>query len=1418
MSVNRWQVHRAGILNYWYYDEAEFLFAGGRLMLRGSNGSGKSVTMQSLVTVLLDGVTQARRLDSFGSQSRRIEDYLLGEKEISEVDERTGYLFFEYKRQETEQYVTTGIGLHARRGTGRVDFWGFVLQNGRRIGAGLELYRLGHDPETGKTVKIPLSKRELSHAIGADGQVVTSHREYMALVNESVYGFRDIGQYEELMQLLIQLRSPKLSRDFKPTVIYEILNASLPALTDDELRPLSETLANIEQTRLSIEQMGREKAAFERLCRVYTKYNEGVLGKRAHLLQRHRCQLAAAEARLGAIGAEREAAEASCERAQAAQVELSSEEARLREEQKALMSNEAYQAAEEKKQRLDERAQLARRKEQKDRDYESKRRRELALADALRRAEAERERRQAETADALETLADLAGEAAFSEHASLMTDFSLEKADDSLAKIFRERLQVWQAHLRTVRAAFAEIGRRREELVRLEREFSEELRQLDVYQEEKAQADRGLARARSALTERYYEWKAACGAQIPIGEETKLLGLFSDLYETCVWQDVVDLLDAAQTAAQQHVLDAESSVRLALTGVTDACGELERHISVLREAREAEPEQSEEERATRERLRAAGISCQPLYEAVEFRAAVSAPERERIESALTAAGLLQGLILADEAAADGLTQEDYGAILRAGEPVLMGSSLYEYLEPTPDEAAGISAERIAAVLSSIEVVDGVYLSAENGRTCIDVRQGSYAQGAVAGHAPQAEGAHYIGRQAREALRRQQLAEAEAKLADLRAQEAEAQQRLAELAEERKAIREARHAFPEETECRKYHALAQAKATFIEQQKLRVTAKDKVKKESQLQLREKLSDLHELCGADALEKTEDAYAAAESVLEEYRQELADLFRKAGDARAAAQMEARDREDLAVMQEEANRLRGEQLEIEARMAWLQARIEGLDKVLARLDAAAVEQRIAAIAARLRVLPEEMRSAVREETEAQGSLKRLAEEAQRLDEECGERRQLVAAAEKLVAAERTYAFLPADELTEKGTAALARAQSDDTAMALSRLFSRVSSVYQESQSVLTEYRLILQDAETELSLPTGGKERAAGAEAAVPRKVLFPDEWHELKEYSTRQLVLTESGSRRESPYTERQALAERLAEQQDLLSEQDRELYEKIIMNSIGTTISSYIYEAEHWVEKMNEIMAQSETSSGLRFHLSWRPDEKAESEDLRGIVRLLHADPGTLIEEDREKLTGFFKTRVERARMLADADEKSADAWSPAVRDMLDYRKWFVFQLYYDKGEKIRRRPMTDRSFFQFSGGEKAMAMYAPLFSAAYSRYQEAAPDAPYLITLDEAFAGVDEQNMRDMFRLVESMHFNYIMNSQAVWGEYDVVPELNIYNLMRPLNAAFVTLIKFHWDGHVRRPLVEEEEDAERGSRPLHERKAGAQENGGGFL
>ncbi|WP_261380706.1 hypothetical protein [Neobacillus bataviensis] len=55
MTETRWIMNRAGLLNFWYYDDETFEFSDGKLLLRGTNGSGKSVTMQSFLPVLLDG-------------------------------------------------------------------------------------------------------------------------------------------------------------------------------------------------------------------------------------------------------------------------------------------------------------------------------------------------------------------------------------------------------------------------------------------------------------------------------------------------------------------------------------------------------------------------------------------------------------------------------------------------------------------------------------------------------------------------------------------------------------------------------------------------------------------------------------------------------------------------------------------------------------------------------------------------------------------------------------------------------------------------------------------------------------------------------------------------------------------------------------------------------------------------------------------------------------------------------------------------------------------------------------------------------------------------------------------------------------------------------------------------------------------
>ena len=128
---SRWQASKIGLINFWYYDEQEFPFVKGRMLLRGSNGSGKSVTMQSVIPLLLDGNMSPERLDPFGSRDRKMSSYLLEEDDGRE--ERTGYLYLEFKRTESDVWLTVGMGIRARRGK-PLDKWYFSLWDGRRVG------------------------------------------------------------------------------------------------------------------------------------------------------------------------------------------------------------------------------------------------------------------------------------------------------------------------------------------------------------------------------------------------------------------------------------------------------------------------------------------------------------------------------------------------------------------------------------------------------------------------------------------------------------------------------------------------------------------------------------------------------------------------------------------------------------------------------------------------------------------------------------------------------------------------------------------------------------------------------------------------------------------------------------------------------------------------------------------------------------------------------------------------------------------------------------------------------------------------------------------------------------------------------------------------------------------------------------
>lgn len=58
-------------------------------MLRGANGSGKSITTQSFIPYILDGNRLPSRLDPFGGKERKMDYYLIGNAD-SEKKESTG--------------------------------------------------------------------------------------------------------------------------------------------------------------------------------------------------------------------------------------------------------------------------------------------------------------------------------------------------------------------------------------------------------------------------------------------------------------------------------------------------------------------------------------------------------------------------------------------------------------------------------------------------------------------------------------------------------------------------------------------------------------------------------------------------------------------------------------------------------------------------------------------------------------------------------------------------------------------------------------------------------------------------------------------------------------------------------------------------------------------------------------------------------------------------------------------------------------------------------------------------------------------------------------------------------------------------------------------------------------------------------
>jgi hypothetical protein len=147
--TDRFRPSRAGIVNLWDYRDEEFVFADGRLVLRGPNGSGKTKALEVLFPFVLDGRIEPRRLNPFASEDRTMKSNLL----YREQESAYSYVWLEFTHADT--FVTVGIGLRAQKHNDRVTRWYFVVDG--RVGVDFSL--LGPDDR-------PLTRKQLAAELG----------------------------------------------------------------------------------------------------------------------------------------------------------------------------------------------------------------------------------------------------------------------------------------------------------------------------------------------------------------------------------------------------------------------------------------------------------------------------------------------------------------------------------------------------------------------------------------------------------------------------------------------------------------------------------------------------------------------------------------------------------------------------------------------------------------------------------------------------------------------------------------------------------------------------------------------------------------------------------------------------------------------------------------------------------------------------------------------------------------------------------------------------------------------------------------------------------------------------------------------------------------------------------------------------
>lgn len=1348
---DRWKMNRIGFVNFWLYDEEDFEFIDGKLLLRGQNGSGKSISTQSFIPFVLDGDRTPSRLDPFGSSDRRMEYYFLGEEG---KEEAAGYLFLEFKKEKSGEYRTIGIGQRAKRGK-PMDFWGFIVLDGRRIGYDFWLYR-----EVGSS-KIPLDKRELKLELGEDNYFTDSQSDYKKQVNQYIFGFRKAEQYEQYIRLLVKVRAPKLSKEFKPTKVYEILNDSQQTLTDEDLRTMVDAMEKMDEIQESLELLNRAFADVKILRNEYIRYNQYMLAKKAQSYLSKRQEVEKAQEQLDTQTQRKQEIESE-QKAKLHRLEELEEKRRLAEtERNGLLDTDLEEMDHKLEKAKAEKAEAeAQEKKWEDKVQECKERLrtvEQQLKELRDRLQSGQERLKEEKAE-------------LEEQQEILRWEQHEKALRLIGTEEYEQTEEITRSLEMLKRQLEECTRAIRQYEELCGQYDEAAQELEQLKQQKLKEEQELEAAGEQVTLAMDQWimdlfavESAAGEWHP--EEALLKELEEKVRQYRSVEDagvLQDLLRADYERQRQELLNEKGDKEQALKALREERKQAEEELARVQNQEELEPERNQAAAASRLALEEAGIASVPFYKAVEFSDGLDGASCARLEAQLQQMGILDALVVAAEDISR--IREKCPAFLdtvlyveKRGTSDFSGLTVSADLEPGLKEAA-------AGILSNIYEKEGreqgIYLG----------RDGCFRQGVLAGRADKTGEAEFVGRLARKRRREQEILKLQEKLDGLTREVSVMENEAARMNLRLEKLRQEYQELPGFSAINA--ALSRERETAL---RLQLISREWEKKENQEQeLAQKKNQQYQavlqLCRPFPYGRTGSAYQEAREALEEYGCIWQAVRAQLGQIETL-RLNCADREEQIARGElDLDDAFVEKRRYAARIREYEMQIRQYDEYLNRPDIVEKANRLQQVKAELESMNAEWNKLredlVRLDEKWQAILEAEPRQKERLQQAIGEESCL-----------RNYfeEELALGLVVERGSRTLFDCAGEaagvlresDRMREPGDLIQSLYQVYQRHNGSLTSYGTALEDCFGAAEEPEG----MADTGGILRKRVRVVSRWNGKKVYLEEFYGILKAA----------------IEETELLIQRRDRELFEDILSQTISQQLTDRIAESRKWVAVMSKLMQEIDTSMGLSFSLEWKPRgaENDEELDTTELEKILLRDRALLTVEDIEKVAAHFRSKIRMEKQRLEEDGTVIN-YMDLVRDALDYRKWFEFQMYFRRGEEPRK-PLTNAAFNRFSGGEKAMAMYVPLFAAVNAQYKMAEnADHPRMIALDEAFAGVDDKNISSMFELVHKLDFDYIMNSQSLWGCFEPVKGLRIAELLRPQNSQVVSVIRYTWNGHER--------------------------------